>query len=268
MSPVPSQADINKVAEDLIEKVEQICAMPQQIVDKYDDVARSLFVRLVLRISEKIVEWGQKFADAVKRAGEKLVEILKGIAAPGFFIATSFDWADVSTTASTLGADLQSEKVTLNETWAGTGATAYRTVTPSHSAAAARIGTMANTTRLAMLQCGIAGVAFYASALAAASVFITEVIAEVAAAGTGVGAIPAAIAGVLSTTKVITLITVALTALSALILAQVNNIQNVDVEARSGLAFPDGAWPKAATGRYDDATVLDGDADWSTNTGN
>lgn len=34
-------------------------------------------------------------------------------------------------------------------------------------------------------------------------------------------------------------------------------------EAADRTAFPRGAWPNPTTGRYDDATVTDGDTDWS-----
>ncbi len=74
------------------------------------------------------------------------------------------------------------------------------------------------------------------------------------AAGTGIGAIPAAIAGVLSVSKVLAWIGIAITGAVAIISTTVTQVQALNVETNNGLAFPDGVWPKAVTGRYDDAS--------------
>jgi hypothetical protein len=52
-------------------------------------------------------------------------------------------------------------------------------------------------------------------------------------------------------------------ALTALLGAQASQMTVLHGEAVDGGVFPHGHWPDATTTNFSDATVTDGDADWS-----
>ncbi|MFD4433843.1 hypothetical protein [Nocardia sp. NPDC058497] len=114
-----------------------------------------------------------------------------------------------------------------------------------------------------MLTVGAAGIAFYASLLGIVISVIAEALIEVGAASTGVGALPAAIAGIVSAAKVATLLATAVTGMVAVVSSAVTQAQALQVELDNPQGFPEGHWPTTDAAKYSDATVRDGDADWS-----
>ncbi|MFI2558836.1 hypothetical protein [Nocardia farcinica] len=108
--------------------------------------------------------------------------------------------------------------------------------------------------------------AFYASLLGIVISVIVEAVAETVAAGTGVGAIPAGIAGLLTAAKFAALVTAAITGIVTLVNSTIVQVQALKVELENPQGFPGARWPETGAQNYTDATVTDGDADWSVKT--
>ncbi|WP_218721993.1 hypothetical protein [Nocardia sp. MH4] len=218
----------------------QLSNLPNNIQSAISDAAETMIVRYALCNGDEIIRLGNLFADSVKKLWESFVEQLKGIAAPGFFISTSFGWTDFTKEANTMASDLESTAVKVDSYWQGTAATAYGAVITPQRTATARVGTIANAARSAMITVGTAGVAFYASLLGVCISVIVEAMMEVGAAGTGVGAIPAAIAGLVTAAKFAAMVTAIITGMVAIINSAVTQAQALQVELDNPQGFPDG----------------------------
>ncbi|MFE1594738.1 hypothetical protein [Nocardia sp. NPDC058705] len=259
----PSTAQMEQIAQDLIDKVEELSDLPSTIRSAFNDAAESTVVRLVLRNGDDIIRYGNNFADAVGKLWQQFVDSLKGLAAPGFFLSTSYDWVGIAKEANTLAGDLEATAVKVDSFWQGTAATAYGTAITPQRAAATRVGTIANAARTAMNTVGIAGVTFYASLLLVAVGVIVEALIEVGAAGSGVAALPAAIAGLITAAKFAALVVAAISGVTAVVNSSISQAQALQVELDNPQGFPEGHWPTTGAENYSDATVKDGDADWS-----
>ncbi|MBH0776786.1 hypothetical protein [Nocardia bovistercoris] len=261
-----SVAQMQQIAEDLVDKVGELSGMPDKIQVAFNDAAKMPYVRYVLRIDDEIMELGKKFANAVRELWNKFVESLKGIAAPAFFISTSYDWLDVAGQANKMAGGLEDTAVKVDGYWQGAAAKAYADAITPQKTAVARIGTVANACRTAMLTIGGAGVAFYASLLGVVLSLVIEATMEVAAAGSGIGAIPAGVAGLVTTAKFATMVVTAITGMVAILNSEITQAQALQVELDNPQGFPSGHWPTSNSGGYSDATVTDADADWSVKT--
>ncbi|MFE9785233.1 hypothetical protein ACFYO7_07635 [Nocardia salmonicida] len=254
---------MEQIAQDLIDRVAEVAQLPSTIRNAFSDAADTMIVRFVLRNGDDIIRLGNAFADAISRLWERFVDSLKGLAAPGFFVSTSYDWVDVAKEANTMASDLEATAVKVDGYWQGSAATAYGAAITPQRAAVTRVGTIANAARTAMLTVGAAGIAFYVSLLGIVISVIVEALLEVGAASTGIGALPAAIAGIVSAAKVATLLATAVTGIVAVINSAITQAQALQVELDNPQGFPEGHWPTADSAKYSDATVRDGDADWS-----
>ncbi len=259
----PSTVQMEQIAQDLIDKVNELSDLPVTIRTAFNDAANSTVVRLVLHNGDDIIRLGNEFATAIGKLWQTFVDTLKGLAAPGFFLSTSYDWADIAKEANTLAGDLEATAVKVDSYWQGTAATAYGTAITPQRTAVARVGTISNAARTAMNTVGVAGVAFYASLLVIVIGVIVEALLEVAAAGTGVGALPAAIAGIITAAKFAALVVASITGVIAVVNASMSQAQALQLELDNPQGFPEGHWPTTDAAKYSDATVKDGDADWS-----
>ncbi|PXX66625.1 hypothetical protein DFR70_103374 [Nocardia tenerifensis] len=261
-----STAQMQQISKDLIDKVEELAGLPSEIRNTFNNAANSAIVRYVLRNGDEIIELGNKFADAISDLWDKFTESLKGLAAPGFFISTSFDWADFAAKANKMAAELEDTAVKVDSYWQGSAASAYGTAIAPQRTAMARVGSVANSARSAMITVGTAGIAFYASLLGIGISIVIEATVEVLGAGTGIGAIPAGIAGLITAAKFAALVTAAITGFVSILNSELTQAQALQVELDNPQGFPSGHWPTTGAAGFSDATVMDGDADWSVKT--
>ncbi|WP_338772030.1 hypothetical protein V7968_11845 [Nocardia vulneris] len=261
-----SVAQMQQIAQDLIDKVEELSGLPDKILDNFTSAANSAIVRFVLRNGDEIIELGTKFANAVKELWNDFIEALKGLAAPGFFISTSHDWTSFAAKANRMAGELEDTAVKVDSYWQGSAASAYGTAITPQRVAMARIGTIANAARSSMITIGTAGIAFYASLLGIGVALVIEATMEALAAGTGIGAIPAGVAGLLTAAKFAALVTAAITGMVTIINSELTQAQALQVELDNPQGFPSGHWPTTGAAGFSDATVKDGDADWSVKT--
>lgn len=109
----------------------------------------------------------------------------------------------------------------------------------------------------------LAGLAFYTVLAGVLVKLILATATAVAAFGSAVFS-PAGTALLLEEAGVNTaVITTAVAALGGFLAAQATAMITLHGDAIDPSAFPGGTWPKANSGQYDNASVKDGDADWS-----
>ena len=214
-------------------------------------------------------------AEGFKWIAEKTVEVgtailrwfrdlLKGAAAPIFMFIDSWRWMDTKGIVNGVAADLTTQNLIVDDSkWSGRARDAYLAAAGAQSSAAARVGSIAGSTSLALLGCAGAGLAFYIVLAAVLAKLIAALAVSIAGMGSGIFTAPG-ITLFLEEVGVNTAVIVgAVSTLGAFVAAQVTAMITLHGDAVDPTSFPNGAWPKSNTGQYSDATVKDGDADWS-----
>jgi hypothetical protein len=114
-----------------------------------------------------------------------------------------------------------------------------------------------------MLTCAAAGAAFYVTLAAVLVKLVAASITALTALGSAVFSWAGA-AIILEEAGVNTaIIWTAIGTLSAFLTANVTAMVTLHGDAVDPTNFPGGVWPRSNTSQYSDATVKDGDADWS-----
>lgn len=208
-------------------------------------------------IAEKTVEVGKAIVDW-------FIDLLKGAVAPIFMFVDSWRWTDIKGKINGVSTDLTTQNLVVDDTnWSGKARDAYLAAAGAQSAAAARVGSVAGTTSGNLLICAGAGLAFYIVLAGVLAKLIAALAVSIAAMGSGVFTAPG-IALFLEEAGVNTAIIVtAVSTLAAFLGAQANAMIALHGDAVDPTSFPNGVWPKSSTSQYSDATVKDGDADWS-----
>jgi hypothetical protein len=208
-------------------------------------------------VAAKTVEVGKAMLQWIR-------DLLKGATAPVFMFLDSYRWMDIRGKANGVSTDLTSQNLVVDDSdWSGTAREAYLAAAAAQSAAAGRIGSIAGSTSLNLLGCAVAGLAFYIVLAGVLAKLIAATAAAIAAFGTAVfswvgAAIVLEEAGV-NTTIIVT----AVSTLAAFLGAQAAAMVTMHGDAVDPTSFPNGAWPRSNSSQYSDATVTDGDADWS-----
>ena len=192
-----------------------------------------------------------------------LVEALHGSGAPFRFLDLARDWTDVRGTATGVVGELNPAVLPATGVWSGTAADAYARASKLQTDAAARIGAMASTMSAVLVQSALDGITFYVAVELILAKILAAVLTALLAAETVVLS-PVAFGLCLEEAAVTpALLGSAVTALISSLGLQASHLVSLHGEAGDRSAFPAGRWPDATTGRYADASVTDGDADWS-----
>ncbi|WP_035286688.1 hypothetical protein [Actinokineospora spheciospongiae] len=214
-------------------------------------------------VADMVIWSAEKAVSLAKSIWDKIVEVLKGVAAPVYFFKYAFDWQDVRGLASDVAGSVKPEALTGTSAWHGSAADAYRKNIPPQGAAATRVGTVADKASVALGICAAAGLAFYIAIGVILVKFIVAMIAVVAAMGS-VAFSWAGVALAVEEAGVNTgLIIAAISALTAVLGAQAQQLVALHGEARDNSVFPGGTWPDPVAATYGDGTVKDGNATWS-----
>jgi hypothetical protein len=190
-------------------------------------------------------------------------QLLRGAAAPLLFFHTAYRWQELRGTATDVVGALNPSLMPATGVWSGDAAAAYGRAGKPQSDAAARIGTVADKVSVTLLASASAGLTFYVALGIILAKVVAAAVAALAAFGTAALA-PVGVAIVLEEAAVTpALLTAAVGALVAALGVQAAGLVVLHGEAEDRAAFPGGTWPTATADRYADATVTDGDADWS-----
>ena len=147
--------------------------------------------------------------------------------------------------ATGVAADVNLSTLGSEGTWTGAAATAYTRAIATQSAAAARLGSIADKVRGLMVSCAETGGAFYVVLLAQAVQAQCASVVAVAATDTGVGAPAGLVAGLGGSAAALTVVVALVTAMEKFAEGQADALAALQNEATDQTAFPFGHWPKA-----------------------
>jgi hypothetical protein len=148
--------------------------------------------------------------------------------------------------------------------WQGRAADAYNFVLPRQSAALDAIAAHCRTIDDVLTKMAVAIGAFWLALLLIVTSLLIELVAEIAAAATGVGAPAAAAGGAGSVTKFLATLSAVLSAFFAITVSEtLPELKNLRQDLHNNTAFPGGQWPQPSETLTSDARLLDGDGlDW------
>jgi hypothetical protein len=214
-------------------------------------------------LAAAIVDAGDRIVDAVGVVLDMIVDAMKGVGAPVPLLFDALEWLEVSAAAARVRGVLRVDQLPVADHWKGYAADRYAVAVRGQSEAAGRVGAVADRAAAVLLTCAAAGLAFYT----ALGVVVVQLIVAVVAAIAALGSLVFSWAGVLFVLEeagVNTAVVVGLvTGLSALMGIQLTQLGGLIGELSDDGVFHDGRWPSATTAAYSDATVTDGDAEWS-----
>ncbi|MGH3869105.1 MAG: hypothetical protein ACRDQ4_23925 [Pseudonocardiaceae bacterium] len=246
--------EMNSGLSDLSDKIGQIRPIAESAVDHWyvpDFVADA-----VLWLADKAIS-------LAKTIWDKIVELLKGVAAPVYFFKYALDWEDIRGLASGVSGELNPAVLPAGKRWKGTAADAYSKIIPLQGNAATHIGTIADKTAVALGICAAAGVAFYVTL----GIILVKILVAMGGVIASIVSVVLSWVGVTLAVEEVavdaTMLTVAVTALTAVLTAQAGVMVALHGEAGDISAFPGGHWPDPTTGLYNDSSVRDGTASWS-----
>lgn len=211
------------------------------------------------------VRWAVRTAVASGRRVSELVwELLVGAGAPGELLRLGWRWRDVKGGTSAVAADVgRPDAPVAGSEWTGPARSAYAATVAAQAGAAGQLGAIADGTAGALTECVVAGTAFYAALAVIVARLLAAAVAALAAFGTAVFSWAGAALIVEEAGVGAAAIGTALTALGLCLAAQARTMTSLHGLAVDRTAFPDGAWPGPNVVAYADASVTDGDADWS-----
>ncbi|GED98015.1 hypothetical protein [Gordonia crocea] len=256
-------AQLEQIINDLRRRLEQLIEQIEDIRRTFEEVANRFLIRVILRISQAVISAAERFMEAVSRVAKWIAEHLKWVQAPFFLLKVPDDWSAISKKAGKTAGGMKDPEITLASHWEGMAWVKYDRVRSDQNNATKGIGSVARNIQDGAQSTGAAGAVFYSAVLVAAAQLVVEVTAEVAAACSGVGAIPAAAAGCLTAMKCMTIMMTAVVALQTFLLTKKGDTRSLRSEFQDESDYPGGQWPPATTRGYSDATVTDGTNRWS-----
>jgi hypothetical protein len=191
-------------------------------------------------------------------------DLLAGGYAPILLFRRAWQWRDIHGQASGVASALSDQNLVVDDSaWSGPASDSYGKVVAAQSRAATQFGALADGVAANLAECASAGIGFYIALGVIVAKLLAAAVTAAGAFGTGVlclagvelileeaGFDAAAIGALLST-------------LGLCLAAQARQMVALHGLAVDRTAYPDGAWPLANTATWDDATITDGDADWS-----
>jgi hypothetical protein len=204
-----------------------------------------------------------KAVSLAKTIWNKIVEVMKGIAAPVYFFKYAFDWQDVRGLATGVAGQLTPEAMTAGTQWKGSAADAYGKIIKPQGVAANKIGTIADKTSLALDICAAAGLAFYVMIGIIVVKFVIAMVGVIAALGSVAFSVAGVALAVEEAGVNTGLIITAVSLLAAALGVQAQQMSVLHGEAVDNSTFPGGTWPDPTTASYNDGSVKDGAAAWS-----
>lgn len=246
--------EINRNLDDLTAKMNDVPGVVNRALDQW----------WVTGAIADAVKWcGEKLLELGSWIWNKIVELLKGVAAPVYMYTFSQDWEGIRGDATAIQGQLARGVLGANRYWTGTAASAYDAATLPQGAAAGKIGTLADKISTALAISAGASLAFYVGLAAILVKFISAAVAAIAALGSAVFSW----AGLLLIVEEAGVNSAAIWALVAALTAalgtQVSQMLAIQGETVDNSTFPGGCWPDPIASTFSDGTRLDGDADWS-----
>ncbi|AEV86666.1 hypothetical protein ACWT_5649 [Actinoplanes sp. SE50] len=233
-----------------------------QVIPAADHLASQWWVADV--IAEAIHYLAKETVDLATEIGNFILDLLKGCGAPIFMFRDSWTWTDIKSGFSAVSTQLTTQNLVVDDSkWAGDAKDAYLTVAEAQSAAAGRLSSIAGNTSNSLLECAIAGSAFYLTVAAVLAKLIVAAAASVAAFSSAIFSEIGAMIFLEEGGVNITALATAAGLLSGFLGDQARVMISLHSDSSDPANFPGGMWPRTNASAFSDATVKDGDADWS-----
>lgn len=281
-----TRTDLNANAETIKAKAAELEKKPNEVNDAFGDIVRSVRIAgwgggsvfgpvgTVLGgmkaedIIDRLWEERDKVLDYIKKAIEKLTELIKGILVPVTFIDYANSWRDVASAITNAGTQIDETKLTAH--WSGIAADSYENSRLRQAKPCSQLALPASCETIAssLEDVAVKTLELYREIVEAILSFISSVAEIVAAASTGPGA-------ALQTADIVAAIGNAYNAIALAIGSVASSAQNSIIngnkiaQASSDIdGLPENKWPSMVVGgneKFDDATVTDGTNKWSVN---
>ncbi|MEU4158364.1 hypothetical protein [Actinoplanes sp. NPDC026670] len=216
-------------------------------------------------VSAEAINW---VADKTVEIGttmlEWIIDVLKGATAPIWMFVDSYHWTDLRAAANAVSTDLAMQNLVIDDSdWSGNARDSYLVVAGAQAGAAARVGSIATTTSTTLAGCAAAGLLFYIAVAAVLAKLTAATVAAIAAFGSAVFSWVGAALVIEEAGFNTAVLAGASATLATFLAAQAGAMSVLHGEAVDPGGFPGGNWPRSNSEQYSDATVGDGDADWS-----
>ncbi|WP_446225067.1 hypothetical protein ACTWPB_08125 [Nocardia sp. IBHARD005] len=252
---------IDEIERKLGEIGKMIDSVPGIVADAVDNWWVTEGMAAAIRwTANKTVEFGKWLVETV-------IDLLKGVAAPVYMAVCAWDWLEVRGDATQLAANVDPAVLKSSSEWKGDAQWAYRNAATAHNSAAKRVGDIGKDTATSLGVAAVGGLVFYGAILGIvvkAGIAMTGSLAAIASAifsWAGAGLIVLEAAGDSAA------VVAAITAVTALLGTQATALLGIKATATDLTVFPDGKWPGANIGTFNNATRLDGVPEWSIRTG-
>ncbi len=227
---------INEGMDDISAKMDQIPSVANNTIDHW---------YIPDFVAEGIIWLAEKMLELAKQIWDKLVEVLKGVAAPVYFFFQAEDLNGVATSAQSVVANLSDGQLVSDFDWSGRAADAYRAEVPPQRDATSEVGSIADQMASSLIWAAVAGLLFYVGLGVIVVKFVIAMVAAIAALGSVV--FSWAGAGIIAEEAGVNIaaIAVLVTTLLGLLGDQVKEMLALQ-QAASSDKFPHGKWPKAS----------------------
>ncbi|GAA2728860.1 hypothetical protein [Actinocorallia aurantiaca] len=217
-------------------------------------------------IGNALVEMAGWAADLAKTILDKIIDVIEGLFAPIKMFYDASKWSSIQSTTETVASDIGEERIKRKLTeafWEGPATEAYLTVAKAQGTAATRVSSMADTIKTTLNASAVAGLVFYVAIAVIVIKFLAAMISMIVEFGIVIASL-FGVATIIEEAGTVPLaIAAAVGGLLAFLGPQIETLINNSASLESGAGLDGGHWPKLATGTFSDATVKDGDADWS-----
>lgn len=214
-------------------------------------------------IAAALLDLGEQIAIGAEELLDQIGQLLQGAAAPILLFGHAGQWVQIRGRASDVQGRLRVDQLPAHAHWKGVAADRYVAAIATQSLAAGRVAGVAGAVLVPLGGCAMAGLAFYVTVGA----ILVEVIEGLAAAVVAFGSEAFSWAGLLLGLETVevagSVLIAAVASLVALLGTQAHALNVLRSELVDHSQFPGGYWPSAVADTYTDATVTDGDAEWS-----
>ncbi|MFI7577780.1 hypothetical protein [Micromonospora sp. NPDC049497] len=264
--PVPTAPIAMGIQEfqELVDRVERYMAQVEKNVQRLFDNCNRAVLLLPGFLAEEIPPRLERLRDLTRRLFMEMIKVTANPGWPPAILSASDDWTSrVGGPVSGLAARLTPDQMRSDNKWEGAAADAYAEMLPTQKAAVEGIKQMTDVLGSSLTKIGWGIIALWAGLAIATAAFVAELVAEVGAAATVVGAPPAAGAAALSTAKVVALVGATITAFLTYVALTADSLSTMRQKLAGHEAYPGGAWPRSTTSDIEDGSLSDGDGtDW------
>ncbi|MFG2109800.1 hypothetical protein [Micromonospora chersina] len=250
--------------QDMVNRVERYIGQVEKNMQRLFDNCNRAAVVLPAFLADDLRPRLERLRDLTRRLFFELTKVVANPGWPPGVLSAAEDWTTrVGGPVSGLATRLTPDQMKLDNKWEGAAAEAYAETLPTQKAAIEGIKQLTDVLDTNLTKIGWGIVAMWAGLAVGLAAFVAELIVEVGAAATVVGAPPAAAGAGVSTAKVIGLVGTLVVAFLTYVGLTVDALSGMRQKLAGHEPYPGGSWPRSTTTDLEDGSLRDGDGtDW------